>query len=147
MRAGSGARRLRLTALAREQAVKKCVDSCHELVVLLNKQVGDGKATLQQLDAQVQAEAHTTVKEEERVTLTMEESVGGMEVAVQAILELCQTTQAQVTHLDQALASRGHAPDGDSRDDINWGQVHRAPPPLACRACAARACGALCCGS
>ena len=56
------------------------------------QQVGDGKATLQQLDAQVQAEAHTTVKEEERVALTMQESVEGMEAEVQAVLQLCQTT-------------------------------------------------------
>ena len=118
---------MRLTGLAREQAVKECVDSCHALVALLNKQVGDGKATLQQLDAQVQAEAHTTVKEEERVALTMQESVEGMEAEVQAVLQLCQTTQAQVTHLDQALASRGHAPDADCRD---WGQVPSPPPPL-----------------
>ena len=81
------------------------------------------QAALQQLSAQVQAEAHTNTQEEERIALLMDQCVLGMQAPVQGILHLCQTTESQVTHLDQALATRRDAAAGvDSRDDINWGQ-------------------------
>ena len=81
------------------------------------------QAALQQLSAQVQAEAHTNTQEEERIALLMDQCVLSMQAPVQGIVHLCQTTESQVTHLDQALATRRDAAAGvDSRDDINWGQ-------------------------
>ena len=81
--------------------LKESMDKCSGLVAKLSKQVGDSKASLAQLEDEIQAEAGANGAQEESVREHVSKQLHTMQVALESISTFCDQASAQVSNLEQ----------------------------------------------